>query len=68
MHDSGGGGGAIYIKHGTLNIDKDACVRFSHNSVGTTGLGGAVLLHNGELIVNNNASLIFLQLEEELSI
>ena len=53
VHDDGvgGHGGAIYIKNGILNIDKDACVRFSHNSVGTTGLGGAVLLHNATLFL-----------------
>ena len=33
VHENGGGGGALFIKNGTLN--KDACMRFSHNSVGS---------------------------------
>ena len=49
--------GAIWLSNGTLMVDSEANLRFSHNSAGNSG--GAVLLDNGKLIVNANANLNF---------
>lgn len=43
-------GGAIFLVNGTLNINSNASLTFSHNAIGSKG--GAVYLGNGELITN----------------
>ena len=46
-----------FFYKGTLNIDSNASLTFSHNVVSSDG--GAVHLRNGELIINTNAKLNF---------
>ncbi|MCG8621862.1 MAG: hypothetical protein MJE68_07690 [Proteobacteria bacterium] len=50
-------GGAIWLSDGSLIIDSEVSLMFSHNSAGTSG--GAILLQNGKLVATTNANLNF---------
>ena len=52
-------GGAIWLSDGTLNIDTDASLTFSHNNSAYGLGGGAIYLQNGDLIVNSNTKVNF---------
>ena len=50
-------GGAIWLSDGSLIIDSEASLTFSHYSAGING--GAILLQNGKLIATANANMNF---------